>query len=87
MNNNCWGMEKAYQRRFYRERYIGADLGNPRYDRYAELFGARGYYVEHPDQIGDVVRAALRGATPAVIEIPVDPDELGEPPTQPRREG
>ena len=82
LNNNCWGMEKAYQRRFYRERYIGADLTNPRYDRYAALFGARGYYVDHPAQIGDVVRAALRDDAPAVVEIPIDPDELGEPPTQ-----
>ena len=32
MNNNCWGSEKAYQKAFYDERYIGCDIGNPRYD-------------------------------------------------------
>ena len=32
MNNNCWGSEKAYQKHFYGERYIGCDIGNPRYD-------------------------------------------------------
>jgi hypothetical protein len=32
------------------------------------LFGAQGYYVEHADQIGDTVQAALRGDKPAVIE-------------------
>ena len=32
MNNNCWGSEKAYQRAFYGGRYIGCDIGNPRYD-------------------------------------------------------
>ena len=29
MNNGCWGAEKAYQRDFFGERYIGADVPNP----------------------------------------------------------
>jgi acetolactate synthase-1/2/3 large subunit/sulfoacetaldehyde acetyltransferase len=81
MNNNCWGSEKAYQKHFYNARYIGSDIGNPRYDHYADLFGAQGYYVEHPDQIGDSVQAALRCGKPAVIEIPIDPDEFPVPVT------
>lgn len=85
MNNNCWGSEKAYQKHFYQERYIGADIGNPRYDKYAELFGAKGYYVEYPDQIGDTMLEALRCGKPAVIEIPIDPDEFPAPATATRR--
>jgi thiamine pyrophosphate-dependent acetolactate synthase large subunit-like protein len=85
MNNNCWGSEKAYQKHFYQERYIGADIGNPRYDRFAELFGAQGYYVEQPDQIGDAVQAALACGKPAVIEIPIDPDEFPVPATAARQ--
>jgi len=85
MNNNCWGSEKAYQRHFYGGRYFGTDLGNPRFDRYADLFGARGYYVERPDQIGDVVRAALDAGQPAVVEVPIDPDEFPAPATAARR--
>lgn len=84
MNNNCWGSEKAYQKHFYKERYVGADIGNPRYDKYAELFGARGYYVEHPDQIGDVMQNALSCGKPAIVEIPIDPDEFPVPATSPR---
>jgi len=87
MNNNAWGSEKAYQKHFYNERYVGADIGNPRFDRLAELFGARGYYVEHPDQIGDVVRSALGAGAPAVIEIPIDPNEFPAPATSARRRG
>jgi acetolactate synthase-1/2/3 large subunit/sulfoacetaldehyde acetyltransferase len=86
MNNNCWGSEKAYQKHFYNARYIGADIGNPRYDKYADLFGAQGYYVEHPDQIGDTVQAALRCDKPAVIELPIDPDEFPTPATAARRQ-
>ena len=85
MNNNCWGSEKAYQRHFYHGRYVGTDIGNPRYDRYAELFGARGYYVERPDQIGDAIRAALGAGQPAIVEIPIDPDEFPVPATAARR--
>ena len=79
MNNNCWGSEKAYQKHFYGERYIGCDIGNPRYDQLARLFGAEGYYVDHPGDVGDAVRAAFAAGTPAVIEIPIDPDEFPTP--------
>src|SRR5437762_6657140 len=74
MNNNCGGSEKAYQKHFYGERYIGCDIGNPRYDQFARLFGAAGYHVDRAEDVGDVVRAALGADTPAVIEIPIDPD-------------
>jgi acetolactate synthase I/II/III large subunit len=79
MNNNCWGSEKAYQKHFYGGRYIGCDIGNPRYDKMAELFGAAGFYAEHPDQVGDVIRAALGAGKPAIVEIPIDPDEFPTP--------
>ena len=79
MNNNCWGSEKAYQRQFFGGRYIGCDIGNPRYDAYARLFGAAGFYVEHPDQVGDVMKAALACGQPAIVEVPIDPDELPTP--------
>ena len=85
MNNNCWGSEKAYQKQFYGGRYIGCDIGNPRYDEYARLFGAQGYYIEHPDQVGDTIRAALGSGKPGIIEIPIDPDELPTPATTVRR--
>jgi acetolactate synthase I/II/III large subunit len=86
MNNNCWGSEKAYQRQFYAGRYIGCDIGNPRYDHFARLFGAEGYYAEHADQVGDAVRSALRSGRPAIVEIPIDPDEFPTPAAAVRRD-
>jgi len=79
MNNNCWGSEKAYQKHFYGGRYVGCDIGNPRYDEFARLFGAEGYYVEHPDQVGDAIKSALAAGKPAIVEIPIDPDEFPTP--------
>jgi acetolactate synthase-1/2/3 large subunit/sulfoacetaldehyde acetyltransferase len=86
MNNNCWGSEKAYQRHFYGGRYIGCDIGNPRYDELARLFGAQGYHVDHPDQVADAVRAALASNKPAIVEIPIDPDEFPTPATAARKQ-
>ena len=79
MNNSCWGSEKAYQRYAFDERYVGADTNNPRYDRYAELFGGHGFYVDRPEDIGDVFMAALNADGPSIIEIPTDPDEMPRP--------
>jgi thiamine pyrophosphate-dependent acetolactate synthase large subunit-like protein len=71
LNNRCHGAEKAQQQRFFDQKYIGVDLVNPRFDKLAEVYGARGYYVERPDHIADAVREALTLDGPSVIEIPV----------------
>lgn len=79
MNNGSWGSEKAYQRYAFNERYVGADTLNPRYDRFAELFGGAGYYIERPQDVGNALLEALNANKPSIIEIPIDPDELPRP--------
>jgi acetolactate synthase-1/2/3 large subunit/sulfoacetaldehyde acetyltransferase len=79
MTNNCWGSEKAYQKYFFNERYVGADFTNPRFDEYARLFGALGLRVEKADELGPALEQALAAQVPTVLEIPVDPDELPFP--------
>jgi len=76
MNNQCWGAEKAYQRDFFGERYIGANVSSPPFDRLAELYGAAGYRVERLEEVGDALQAALDCGRPAVIDIAVDPAAL-----------
>ena len=71
LNNSCHGAEKAQQQRHFDKKYIGVDLVNPRFDKLAEVYGARGYYVTRPDEIADAVAAALKLNGPSVIEIPV----------------
>jgi thiamine pyrophosphate-dependent acetolactate synthase large subunit-like protein len=71
LNNNCHGAEKAQQQRFFDQKYIGVDLVNPRFDKLAQVYGARGYYVEHPEDIAEAVQTALALDEPSVIEIPV----------------
>ncbi len=79
MNNDCWGSEKAYQKYAFNERYVGADTVNPRFDKYAELFGGTGFYVDRPEDIADAFAQALAVDGPSIIEIPTDPDEMPRP--------
>lgn len=76
MNNGCWGAEKAYQRDFFGERYIGADISSPPFDKLAELYGAKGYKVETLADFGPAVETALACGKPAVIDVSVDPAAL-----------
>lgn len=79
MSNNCWGSEKAYQKYFFNERYVGSDFSNPRFDEYARLFGAQGLRAEKPEELRPALEKALAAQVPTVLEIPVDPDELPFP--------
>ncbi len=76
MNNKCWGAEKAYQRDFFGERYIGADIDSPPFDKVAELYGAAGFRADTLGEVGGAIEAALACGKPAVVEISVDPESL-----------
>ncbi len=76
MNNHCWGAEKAYQRDFFDGRYIGADITNPPFDKVAELYGARGFRVERPEDIASTVAEAIACGKPAVVDVQMDPNAL-----------
>jgi thiamine pyrophosphate-dependent acetolactate synthase large subunit-like protein len=82
LNNRCHGSEKAQQKNNYGARYVGVDLENPRFDKLAEVYGARGFYVTRPDEIADAVTAAFKSGSPAVIEIPVA-EHFPSPPPPP----
>ena len=79
MNNNSWGSEKAYQKFFYGERYIEADITNPRLDKLMELFGGKGFYASDERELTEAMREAVASGVPTLIEIPVDPEELPYP--------
>ena len=76
MNNRCWGAEKAYQRDFFGERYIGADISSPPFDKLAELYGAKGYKARTLDEMAQAIEDALECGKPAVIDTEVDPAAL-----------
>ncbi|MDC1296610.1 thiamine pyrophosphate-binding protein [Alphaproteobacteria bacterium] len=76
MNNKSWGAEKAYQRDFYDQRYIGADINSPPFHKLAEIYGAKGYHIEELKDLRNAVSDALVCNKPAVINVDVDPKAI-----------
>ena len=61
------------QVRFHRT--SGVEFNNPDFVAYAKSFGAAGFRVEGPSELGAVMKAALACGRPAVIDCPVDYSE------------
>jgi acetolactate synthase-1/2/3 large subunit/sulfoacetaldehyde acetyltransferase len=76
MNNGCWGAEKSYQRDFFGERYLGADIPSPPYDKLAELWGAAGFRVDSAANLATTIQAAIDCGRPAIVDVRVDPNAL-----------
>jgi len=76
MNNKSWGAEKAYQKDFYGERYLGADIQSPPFDEVAKLYGAKGIKVKKLSEVNQAVKSALKANKPVVIDVDVDPKAL-----------
>ncbi|MEE4608924.1 MAG: thiamine pyrophosphate-dependent enzyme, partial [Desulfobacteraceae bacterium] len=77
-----WGAEKKNQIDYYGNRFVGANLpDNPDFARIAQDMGALGFTVDHPDQVGDVVREAVASGRPCVINAILEGGErvLAEP--------
>lgn len=53
-------------------RTTSVDFGKIDVIKFAESFGARGYKVESADGLSSIIRAALGGEGPVLIEIPID---------------
>lgn len=77
-NNSQWGAEKKNQIDYYGNRFVGSNLENPSFAAVARAMGADGITVDHADQVGDALRAAIGSNRPTVLEVIVN-QELGEP--------
>ena len=76
LDNQAWGAEKAYQQEFFGGRLLGAEIESPRYDKFAELCGARGFWVDGPGGMGPAFDAALATGETCVIQCRIDPGAL-----------
>jgi len=77
-NNGQWGAEKKNQIDYYASRFLGTNLKNPSFAAVARAMGADGVTVDHPEQVGDALKAALASGRPTVLELMLT-QELGEP--------
>jgi len=80
-NNNAWAAEKRNQIDYYANRFVGTNLSNPDFAQIARDMGARGYRVEDPRDVREVVRQAVASAEPVVIDAIIDgsAEVLAEP--------
>ncbi|WP_027255989.1 thiamine pyrophosphate-binding protein [Leisingera aquimarina] len=76
LDNEAWGAEKAYQQEFYGGRLLGAEITSPRYDRFAELCGGRGIWVDGPGEMGPALETALASNETTIIQGKIDPGAL-----------
>ena len=76
LDNQAWGAEKAYQQEFFGGRLLGAEIDSPRLDKFAELCGARGFWVEGPGDMGPALEQALASGETCVIQGRIDPGAL-----------
>ena len=81
LNNFNYGSERAYQKFYYDERYIGDTIGNPPFDEYARLFGAAGLRVTDPAELEDAFAEAIRlgKSQPVLVDVLCTPDVFPEP--------
>ena len=47
--------------------------GVPQFDALADVFGARGFRIDHPDDVGRTLDAALTVDGPSVVDVHLDP--------------
>lgn len=78
-NNGQWGAEKNNQIDFYDDRYVGTNLTNPDFAEVAKTMGAEGISVRREADLQGAVRDAFALGKPVVLDVAVDPGELGEP--------
>jgi acetolactate synthase-1/2/3 large subunit/sulfoacetaldehyde acetyltransferase len=76
LDNEAWGAEKAYQQEFYGGRLLGAEIQSPRYDKFAELCGGKGIWVDGPGEMGPALEQAMESNETTVIQAKIDPGAL-----------
>ena len=70
-NSHSYNMVEFQEQAHY-GRVSGIQLGDYDVVKFAEAFGAKGYTINHADELGPVLRDALRQPVPALINVPVD---------------
>ena len=77
-NDGGFGNVRAYQKNFYSERYT-CDFIKMDFSAVARSFGAYGIRVEKPEELAPALKEAFTKDIPTVIDVVVDPMELGIP--------
>ncbi|WP_436911989.1 biosynthetic-type acetolactate synthase large subunit [Halosimplex marinum] len=76
LNNEAVGMVRQWQDGFYEGRRMASEYPwIPQFDMLAEAFGARGFRLEDPEEVDEIIEKARNYDGPAVIDAIIDPAE------------
>ncbi|MBS0416494.1 MAG: hypothetical protein JSR66_02190 [Proteobacteria bacterium] len=78
-DNSAYGNVRRDQQNQYGGRLLGAELKSPDFVRLSDSFGALALRAGSPDELEKALRIALSQDLPAVIHVPVDPDDEVSP--------
>lgn len=71
-NDACWGIEKRLQLHDYGS-HQGCDLPSIRYDQFGELLGAKGFFVDKPENLDATIDAFIAAPGPCVLNVQISP--------------
>lgn len=72
INNACLGMVRQWQEAFYEERYSQSLMPiQPDFVKLADAYGVKGYLIERPEDLEEMLSEAINNDEPAVIDIRV----------------
>jgi len=72
-----WGLASYPDRKSRVGADLGYDLGNVDFPKLAQSFGVNGQRIEKPDEIGPALRKAIRAGKPTLLDLIVDPGDVG----------
>ncbi len=73
-NDQGYEAMRRHQRKRYGSRVFASDLVTPDFAALARSFGALGFSLQSPDELGPALREALDAKRPAVIDLPLSLD-------------
>jgi acetolactate synthase-1/2/3 large subunit len=76
VNNGMYATIRMHQERAFPGRVVGSDLVNPDFPTLARAYGAHGERVARTEDFEAAFERALASGTPAVLELPVDPERI-----------
>jgi len=76
LNNQFLGMVRQWQELFFDKRYSNTCLAvEPDFKAVAEAYGARGFLITEPDEVGPTIEEAMKHPGPCVLDFRVDREE------------
>jgi acetolactate synthase-1/2/3 large subunit len=82
LQNDTLAMVRDIQTMTYKSRYVASQFAAPDFMKLADAFGALGLRAERPGDVAGMVRTALEANRPAMVSVPIDPNEM--PPAKAR---